>query len=148
MDKEIMDFIAADWRLDSLVANMPQEYMDYIVELIDPPFEVVRDADMMQGDAYGIRIKILSESGTSITPSDVSEVEVTIGSLIKTYGSGDVTYDSTIDAWIFPLTQDETFKFRAARAKAQVRIVLNNGNIHGIPLGYINVDESISKEVL
>ena len=45
MDKEIMDFIAADWRLDSLVANMPQEYMDYIVELIDPPFEVVRDAD-------------------------------------------------------------------------------------------------------
>lgn len=44
MDKEIMDFIAADWRLDSLVANMPQEYMDYIVELIDPPFEVVRDA--------------------------------------------------------------------------------------------------------
>lgn len=103
---------------------------------------------MMQGDAYGIRIKILSESGTSITPSDVSEVEVTIGSLIKTYGSGDVTYDSTIDAWVFPLTQDETFKFRAARAKAQVRIVLNNGNIHGIPLGYINVDESISKEVL
>ena len=45
MDKEIMDFIAADWRLDSLVANMPQGYMDYIVELIDPPFEVVRDAD-------------------------------------------------------------------------------------------------------
>ena len=45
MDKEIMDFIAADWRLDSLVANIPQEYMDYIVELIDPPFEVVRDAD-------------------------------------------------------------------------------------------------------
>ena len=45
MDKEIMDFIAADWRLDSLVANMPQEYMDYIVELIDPPFEVVRDTD-------------------------------------------------------------------------------------------------------
>ena len=38
MDKEIMDFIAAEWRLDSLVANMPQEYMDYIVELIDPPF--------------------------------------------------------------------------------------------------------------
>lgn len=45
MDKEIMDYIAADWRLDNLVANMPQEYMDYIVELIDPPFEVVRDAD-------------------------------------------------------------------------------------------------------
>ena len=44
-NKEIMDYIAADWRLDSLVANMPQEYMDYIVELIDPPFEVVRDAD-------------------------------------------------------------------------------------------------------
>ena len=45
MDKEIMDFIAEDWRLDNLVRNMPQKYMDYIVELIDPPFEVERDTD-------------------------------------------------------------------------------------------------------
>ena len=45
MDKEIMDFIAEDWHLDNLVRNMPQKYMDYIVELIDPPFEVERDTD-------------------------------------------------------------------------------------------------------
>ena len=45
MDKEIMDFIAEDWHLDNLVLNMPQKYMDYIVELIDPPFEVERDTD-------------------------------------------------------------------------------------------------------
>lgn len=45
MDKEIMDYIAENWRLDYLVANMPQEYMDYIMEVIDPPFEVERDAD-------------------------------------------------------------------------------------------------------
>ena len=45
MDKEIMDFIAEDWRLDNLVRNMPQKYMDYIVELIDPPFEVERATD-------------------------------------------------------------------------------------------------------
>ena len=45
MDKMIMDYIAEDWQLDRLVATMPQEYMDYIVELIDPPFEVDGEAD-------------------------------------------------------------------------------------------------------
>ena len=103
---------------------------------------------MMQGDSYGIKIEILNSENSIITPDDVSDVEVTIGSVRKTYSSGEVTYNSDIGKWVFPLTQDETFKFRAARAKAQVRIVLNNGNIHGIPPGYINVDESISKEVL
>ena len=45
MDKEIMDFIAADWRLDSLVANMPQKYMDYIVDMFEPSFELENERD-------------------------------------------------------------------------------------------------------
>lgn len=45
MDKKIMDFIADDWRLERLVAEMPDEYMDYILELIAPPFDVVCDTD-------------------------------------------------------------------------------------------------------
>lgn len=45
MEKEIMNFIAADWRLDHLVQTMPQEYMDYIVALFEPPFELENDKD-------------------------------------------------------------------------------------------------------
>ena len=45
MEKEIMDFIAADCRLDHLVKTMPQEYMDYIVNLFDPPFELDGEKD-------------------------------------------------------------------------------------------------------
>ena len=45
MEKEILEFIAADCRLDHLVQTMPQEYMDYIVELFDPPFELEGEKD-------------------------------------------------------------------------------------------------------
>ena len=45
MEQEILDFIAADCRLDHLVKTMPQEYMDYIVGLFDPPFELDGEKD-------------------------------------------------------------------------------------------------------
>ena len=45
MEKQILDFIAADWRLDNLVKTMPQEYIDLIADLIDPPFELEGDKD-------------------------------------------------------------------------------------------------------
>ena len=45
MDRKIMDYIADDWHLDRLTAEMPEEYMDYIVFLIDPPFEPVGGLD-------------------------------------------------------------------------------------------------------
>ena len=45
MEKEIMDFIAADCRLDHLVKTMPQEYMDYIADLFDLPFKLEGEKD-------------------------------------------------------------------------------------------------------
>ena len=103
---------------------------------------------MMQGDSYGIKIEILNSENSIITPDDVSDVEVTIGSVRKTYSSGEVTYNSDIGKWVFPLTQEETFKFPASRVKAQVRVVMKSGDIHGASIGEISVSESISKEVL
>ena len=49
MEKEILDFIAADCRLDHLVQTMPEGYMDYIVDLFDPPFELegTKDKEML-----------------------------------------------------------------------------------------------------
>lgn len=45
MDKEIMDYIADEWHLDRLTAEMPEEYMDYIVSFIDPPFKPEGELD-------------------------------------------------------------------------------------------------------
>lgn len=101
---------------------------------------------MMQGDSYGLTIDVLNADDEAVTPDDVSDVEVTIGHLRKTYASGEVTYSD--GKWVFPLTQEDTFKFPAARVKAQVRVVWANGDVEGTVLDPINVRESMSKEVL
>lgn len=103
---------------------------------------------MMQGDAYSLEIEILNGEQDAVTPEDVVDVEITIGSLSKTYASDEVSYDEEREKWLFPLTQEETFKFYPARVKAQARVVWKNGDVEGASLGTINVLESISKEVL
>ena len=45
LTNEIMDFIAEDWHLTRLVKEMPQELMNHIMEMIDPPFELENDRD-------------------------------------------------------------------------------------------------------
>ncbi len=101
---------------------------------------------MMQGDSYGLKISISSNS-KKVTPDDVSDVEITVGIIRKTYTKGEVLYESG-QGWIVSLTQDETFKLPAARVKAQVRVVWKDGSVEGASLGEIRVDESISKVVL
>ena len=103
---------------------------------------------MMQGDSYNLKVAILNKDQTPVTPDDVRDVEITVGSLRKTYANNEVTYNEGIEKWLFPLTQEETFKFTPAKVKAQVRIVMKSGIVEGVPLGTVNVHESISKEVL
>lgn len=101
---------------------------------------------MMQGDSYGLEIEVLNDDGVAVTTADVSDMEITIGHLIKTYKSGEVTYSD--GKWFFPVTQEETFKFPPAAVPAQLRIVWNNKQVEGVSLGKIHVTESLSKEVL
>ena len=103
---------------------------------------------MMQGDSYSLPIEILKVDGTLVTDADVSNVEITIGHLRKTYADGAVKYDSTAGAWKFPLSQEETFQYLPASVRGQVRLVWKNGEVEGIPLDGVRVKESISKEVL
>lgn len=103
---------------------------------------------MMQGDSYSLDIEILDAFGTAITDAEVSNVEITIGHLRKTYADGEVKYDSSIGAWKFPMTQDETFRYPPARVRGQVRLVWKNGDVEGITIEGISVKESISREVL
>ena len=101
---------------------------------------------MMQGDSYSLDIEVLTADGTVVTDADVSNVEITIGHLRKTYADGIVRYDSGV--WKFPMTQEETFKDLPSLVRGQVRLVWKNGDVEGIPLDGIRVKESISREVL
>jgi hypothetical protein len=101
---------------------------------------------MMQGDSYGLKIEILNADGVAVTTDDVSDVEITVGFVRKTHANFDIIYSDGF--WIFPLTQEETFKMPATRVKAQVRVVWRDGSVEGASLGEIQIHESISKEVL
>lgn len=100
---------------------------------------------MMQGDSYSLAIELKKADGTTITSSDVANVEISIGWLTKDMQSG-VTYSDGL--WYFPITQQESFKLAPTYVKAQARVVLSDNFIEGIDLGTVHVLESLSKEVL
>ncbi len=103
---------------------------------------------IMQGDAYNLPVDILNEENIAVTPADVADVEISIGSLRKTYAAGDIIYNADTGKWIFPLTQEETFKMLPRRVKVQIRVKWFDGSVEGTDLGYKNILESMSKEVL
>ena len=103
---------------------------------------------MMQGDSYGRLITIRNANDVVITEADVEDVEITIGFLKKKYSTGEVLYRKDVERWVFPMEQGETFRFPAMRVKGQVRVKFKNGDTEGASLGFVNVFESASKEVL
>lgn len=104
---------------------------------------------MMQGDSYGLLIEIVKEADeTAVKPSDIADVEITIGFLAKRYSTGEVTFDEESEKWIYPLSQEETFRLPPSRVPWQVRVQWSNGAVEGVRRGYLLNSESISKEVL
>lgn len=103
---------------------------------------------MMQGDSYMLGIQILNNAGNPVTLDDVSDVEITIGHLKKSYRKLELLYDEGMHLWMFPLTQQETLGYWPSTPKAQVRVFWANGIVEGKPIYGIHIDESISKEVL
>lgn len=103
---------------------------------------------MMQGDCYGLSIDIRSAENTPLTPSEVADVELTLGHLKKTYSSGELFFDEEAVLWSCPLSQQDTFSLPVAPVKAQLRILWPDGAVEGVSLGHIHIHESLSKEVL
>ena len=101
---------------------------------------------MMQGDSYKLKVEILSPDQTALTPEDLKDVEITIGSLVRTYSAGGIIYEN--GEWLIPLTQKETFKLPVPHVNVQVRVKWADGNVEGQPLGKIFINESLSKGVL
>lgn len=101
---------------------------------------------MMQGDCCDLGIRILNNAGSAVTPSDVDDVEITIGTVRKTYRQAQLRFYE--DLWLFPLSQQESFRCLPRLHRAQVRVRWKNGVVEGCPLYGVTMTESISKEVL
>lgn len=101
---------------------------------------------MMQGDGYNLGIRILNNAGNSVTPEDVYDVEITIGYLRKTFRNSEITFSNGV--WLFPLSQEETFRFPSSQVKSQVRVMWKNGVVEGKYMYGVRIQESFSKEVL
>ena len=101
---------------------------------------------MMQGDSYNLGFTVLNNAKVPVTPSDILDMEITIGHLRKTYRNAQLTFEN--GKWLFPLSQEDTFGYWPKSTKAQIRIMWANGIIEGKPINGVRIFESISKEVL
>lgn len=102
---------------------------------------------MMQGDAYSLPI-VLRQGELLITPEMVLRLEITIGTLTRTY-PGVVHYDEENGQWLFPLTQEQTFAFKAGRTPpVQARIKFNDESVVAAKGKTIYVSASRSKGVM
>ncbi len=101
---------------------------------------------MMQGDAYGQEIEILKADGSAVTESEVLDVEIVIGPFCKSYAKDEVFYND--GKWIFPLSQEETFRLMPTGVRGQVRVKWLNGNVEGAKLDETVLCSSLSREVL
>lgn len=100
----------------------------------------------MQGDACVLDVEILYGDNQPVLAEDVADVEIIIGSLRKTYSNADTYFEDGV--WKIPLSQRETFRFPPSRVKVQARVALPSGDVQGIRLGEIRINESQSKEEL
>ena len=103
---------------------------------------------IMQGDQYAIPFEILTADGTPANGDTFADVELVVGALRKTMSGGAIVYDADQGAFLFPLTQEETFAMRDQRYTAQLRVKTITGEVVGQDLGVIIVDVSKSKEIL
>lgn len=102
---------------------------------------------MFQGDQYLIPVYITAQ-GTYLDLSNISKVEITIHNVTKEY-PGEVSYDPSSGAFLFPMTQKESFSMPSKkRLYAQSRIYYNNDTVFGTdPIDFF-IGESLSKEEL
>ena len=102
---------------------------------------------MQQGDQYAVRVDI-KQGGEALEPADVAGVKVQLGDIVREYPDGDLTYDSTLESWLFPVTQAETLALEGTvSAQVQVNLGGEPAQIVGSPVRRVRVDGSIIRQV-
>lgn len=98
-----------------------------------------------QGDQYNFIFKIETCSAP-LDMTDVEKIEFTIGSLSKSYPI-EVEYNKENQTFLFPVTQEESFQF-SEWENYQARIKYITGNVYGTPVNKININETLSKNII
>jgi len=101
---------------------------------------------MMQGDAGNLGFTVVNNAGQTVTPGDILDLEITLGSLRKSFRRAQLRYHD--GKWLFPLTQEESLGLWPGPLKAQLRLLWSNGVVEGKDIHGLTLRESISKEVL
>lgn len=101
---------------------------------------------MMTGDAYSVPLQIETSEGF-LTPDELEDIEVFIGSIRKTLQQGHITYDYDENVFLVNITQKETFRLKGEE-KVQARCKFTSGDVVGVDFGTIDVTKSTSKVVL
>lgn len=98
-----------------------------------------------QGDQYSFILK-MEVGGNPIDMEGIELIEFTIGNLSKNWPL-QVTYDKDKKLFYFPVTQEETFKFDQYE-RYQARIKYIDGNVYGTPVNKININETLSRNII
>lgn len=101
---------------------------------------------MMQGDQYKLPIEIKTTEGNA-KPATFEDLEIFVGSVRKTLGKGEVSYDDENETFLVFLTQRETFRLRGD-IEVQLRCKFPDGDVVGISAGTVNFEKSTSRVVL
>ena len=100
---------------------------------------------MLQGDSYKVPVEILLDD-LPLDVDTVEDIEISISTLKKTLKNGEV--ESSDGLFLFPLTQQETFRLHPSNNEVQVRVLFKTGDVIGTKAGNMHNDRSLSKVVL
>ena len=78
------------------------------------------DIEIMRGEAFTYGFRVTNESNELVTDEDVLDVEISFGSVAKTYTSGEVTYEGE-GVWGYPISQEDSFAF-PSKVRVQIRV--------------------------
>lgn len=99
---------------------------------------------MYQGDDLSKYIQI-RQGNTLLTPIAFDSIQFTLGTLVKYYPE-EITWDSGKQAFVFPLTQAQTFAMRGG-ADLQVRAKLSSDNkVRSANIISVEVKDSITNK--
>lgn len=82
-----------------------------------------------QGDQYPLPVRIMQGS-SPLTPSDVTDLRIKVGSYMKSLADEQLTYDAERGMWLFPLTEEMTRKLVGSVVPVQVGVKLGSEIIY------------------
>lgn len=95
---------------------------------------------MQQFDQYAIPFTI-AQDGVTITPDNIDDVVIRIGSYQLSYSEGELSYNAEDEVWEFPMTQEMSGTFNVYE-NFQVMLISGDNKVLS-PVQIITINPSI-----